>query len=51
VEICCASPQEISGRALYDEDVLRERRGMADFTGYAVVAGTHPPPVCREMVE
>lgn len=51
VEICCAPPGELSGRALYDEDVLRERRGITDFASYAVVPGTHPPPVCREMVE
>jgi citronellol/citronellal dehydrogenase len=51
VEICCAPLDEISGRALYDEDVLRERRGITDFASYAVVSGTLPPPVCREMVE
>ena len=51
VEICCASANEMSGRALYDEDVLRERRGLTDFSGYSLVPGTHPPPVCREMVE
>jgi citronellol/citronellal dehydrogenase len=51
VEICSAPQDEISGHALYDEDVLRERRGITDFASYAVVAGTLPPPVCREMVE
>ncbi len=51
VEICCADGERVSGRALYDEDVLRELCGKEDFTGYAVVAGTTPPPVCREMVE
>lgn len=51
VEICAAPPAELTGRALYDEEVLRERRGVADFSRYAVVPGTHPPPVCREMVE
>jgi citronellol/citronellal dehydrogenase len=51
VEICCAPPAELTGRALFDEDVLRERRGTKDFSGYAVVAGSNPPPVCREMVE
>jgi citronellol/citronellal dehydrogenase len=51
VEICCAPPAELSGRALYDEEVLRERRGLRDFSSYSVVAGTTPPPVCREMVE
>jgi citronellol/citronellal dehydrogenase len=51
VEICCAPPAELTGRALYDEEVLRERRGDTDFARYAVVPGTTPPPVCREMVE
>jgi citronellol/citronellal dehydrogenase len=51
VEICCAPPAELSGRALYDEEVLSERRGVRDFSTYSVVAGTNPPPVCREMVE
>jgi citronellol/citronellal dehydrogenase len=51
VEIACAPPAELSGRALYDEEVLRERRGVTDFSGYAVVAGATPPPLCRELVE
>jgi citronellol/citronellal dehydrogenase len=51
VEICCAPPAELSGRALYDEEVLSERRGVRDFSTYSVVTGTNPPPVCREMVE
>ena len=51
VEICCADAAKISGRALYDEEVLRELRGMNDFGSYSVVPGTTPAPVCREMVE
>jgi len=51
VEICCADAERVSGRALYDEEVLRELRGAADFSAYSVVPGTTPPPVCREMVE
>ena len=51
LEIVCAPPAELTGRALYDEDILRERRGTTDFSGYAVVAGATPPPICREMVE
>ncbi len=51
VEIACAPPGELTGRALYDEDVLRERRGLTDFSRYSVVPGTTPPPICREMVE
>ncbi len=50
-EIVCAPPAELTGRALYDEDVLRERLGLNDFSRYSVVPGTHPAPVCREMVE
>jgi hypothetical protein len=51
VEICCADPAKVSGRALYDEDVLREFRSTTHFGSYSVVPGTTPAPVCREMVE
>ena len=51
VEICCAPPAGLSGRALYDEEILRERRGVTNFDSYSVVPGTTPAPVCREMVE
>jgi citronellol/citronellal dehydrogenase len=51
VEICCAPAEKVSGRALYDEDVLRDLRGVNDFASYSVVAGTTPAPVCRAMVE
>ena len=51
VEICCAEKTKVSGRALYDEDVLRELRSVSGFEGYSVVPGTTPAPVCREMVE
>jgi citronellol/citronellal dehydrogenase len=50
-EICAAPPAELSGRALYDEEILRERRGDVDFARYSVVPGTTPAPVCREMIE
>ena len=50
-EICAAPFEAFSGRAVYDEEVLRERLGVTDFSRYAVVPGTNPPPVCREMVE
>ncbi len=36
-------PSECSGNAFYDEDVLREE-GVEDFSRYAVVDGTEPPP-------
>ncbi len=51
VELCCAPALTLSGRAMYDEEVLAERRGVTDFSSYSVVPGTRPPPVCREMVE
>jgi citronellol/citronellal dehydrogenase len=51
VEICCADPTRVSGRAWYDEDVLAELRSIKDFSAYSVVPGTTPAPVCREMVE
>jgi citronellol/citronellal dehydrogenase len=51
VEICCADLATVSGRALYDEDVLREMRSISEFSTYSVVPGTTPAPVCREMVE
>jgi hypothetical protein len=51
VEICCADAPKVSGRALYDEEALRELRGASDFAAYSVVPGTTPAPVCREMVE
>ena len=48
VELCAS---QVTGRAVYDEDVLRELRGLREFGSYSVVPGTTPPPVCREMVE
>lgn len=51
VEICCADLARVSGRALYDEEVLREFRPAANLADYSVVPGTTPAPVCREMVE
>ncbi|MCA1826660.1 MAG: SDR family oxidoreductase [Myxococcales bacterium] len=51
VEICCAEPSRVTGRAFYDEEVLRELRGVSEFSTYSVVPGTTPAPVCREMVE
>src|SRR5260370_743767 len=49
VAICCAEAAPVSGRAFYDEDVLRELRGAADFSAYSVVAGAHPAPRCRAL--
>ncbi len=44
------NPSELTGRALYDEDILRES-GVTDFDRYAVVPGTKPPPLSKAMVE
>jgi citronellol/citronellal dehydrogenase len=38
------APSEITGKALLDEDFLR-KEGVTDFSGYAVVPGTNPPPI------
>jgi citronellol/citronellal dehydrogenase len=51
VELCCADGARVTGRAWYDEDVLRELKRVGDFSTYSVVPGTTPAPVCREMVE
>lgn len=37
-------PASVTGRALLDEDFLRED-GVSDFSGYACVPGTNPPRV------
>ena len=50
-EIVCAPPAELTGRALYDEEVLRERLGLTDFSRYSVVPGATAPPACRDLVE
>jgi citronellol/citronellal dehydrogenase len=42
---------DLTGRAVYDEDILRERRGLSDFSAYSCTPGANPPPLCREMVE
>jgi citronellol/citronellal dehydrogenase len=51
VAICCAPAERVSGRALYDEEALRELSGVSDFSAYSAVAGTTPAPFCREMIE
>ena len=37
-------PAELTGQALIDEDFLRSE-GVTDFSGYACVPGTNPPPI------
>jgi citronellol/citronellal dehydrogenase len=51
VEICCADPSRVTGRALYDEEALGELKGVTGFAAYSAVPGTTPAPFCREMVE
>ncbi|MFN7130962.1 MAG: SDR family oxidoreductase [Myxococcales bacterium] len=48
--IVTAPHDKFTGRALYDEDVLRES-GVSDFAPYSVVPGSDPAPLCRALVE
>lgn len=41
VAIVTSNPQELTGRALLDEEILREK-GETDFSKYACVPGTEP---------
>ncbi len=41
--ILIREPSECTGNAYYDEEVLKEE-GVTDFSKYAVVEGTEPPP-------
>ncbi len=41
--ILIREPSECTGNAYYDEEVLEEE-GVTDFSKYAVVEGTEPPP-------
>lgn len=41
-------PSARTGQALYDEDVLREA-GVTDFSKYALVPGTNPPPFSKAL--
>lgn len=47
--IVTRKPSEFTGRAVYDEDVLKEI-GIHDFSKYAVVPGTEPPPFSKFLV-
>ncbi|MBI2890375.1 MAG: SDR family oxidoreductase [Nitrospirae bacterium] len=44
--IVTRNPSDLTGRALLDEDVLREA-GVTDFSKYAVVPGTNPEPISK----
>ncbi len=44
LELVCKDPSEMTGQALTDEDVLKSA-GVTDFSKYAVIEGTNPPPI------
>jgi citronellol/citronellal dehydrogenase len=44
LELVCREPSRTTGQALLDEEILREA-GVEDFSKYAVVPGTEPPPI------
>ncbi|MCB9770078.1 MAG: SDR family oxidoreductase [Candidatus Omnitrophica bacterium] len=44
LELVCKPPSEMTGQALTDEEVLKSV-GVTDFSKYAVVEGTEPPPI------
>lgn len=44
LELVCKNPSEMTGQALTDEEVLRSV-GVTDFSKYAVVEGSNPPPI------
>ncbi|MBI2898565.1 MAG: SDR family oxidoreductase [Planctomycetes bacterium] len=50
IAIVSRPPAERTGQALYDEDVLREA-GIADFSRYALVPGSTPPPFSKTLAE
>lgn len=43
-------PSECTGKAYYDEDVLREE-DISDFSRYALVPGSNPPPFSKMLVK
>ncbi|MBI2060420.1 MAG: SDR family oxidoreductase [Nitrospirae bacterium] len=47
--IVTRKPSEYTGRAVMDEDVLKEI-GITDYSKYAVVPGTNPPPFSKFLV-
>lgn len=44
LELVTRDPKRTTGKALFDEEVLREG-GVTDFDRYACVPGTTPPPI------
>ncbi len=48
--IVTREPSSCTGNAFYDEDVLREE-GITDFSKYAVVEGTEPPPFSAALFD
>jgi citronellol/citronellal dehydrogenase len=49
-EILSRDPRTFSGRALYDEDLLRAA-GVEDFSEYAVVEGADPGPMSAQLFD
>jgi citronellol/citronellal dehydrogenase len=50
LEVLSREPAKCTGHAYYDEDVLREM-GVNDFSKYAVVPGTNPPPFSKLLLK
>ena len=50
LEILSRDPTTCTGNAFYDEEVLREA-GVEDFSDYAVVEGSDPPPLSAMMFD
>ncbi|MFC6732930.1 MULTISPECIES: SDR family oxidoreductase [unclassified Haladaptatus] len=49
-EILSRDPDECTGNAFYDEEVLREA-GVTDFSPYSVVEGASPPPLSAQFFD
>lgn len=47
--ILSREPSQCTGRAYYDEDVLKES-GVSDFSKYSVVSGANPAPLSRMII-
>lgn len=50
LEIVSRDPADCTGNAFYDEDVLRDA-GVEEFSDYAVVEGSDPPPLSAGMFD
>lgn len=50
LEVLSRDPDEFTGNALYDEDVLRDA-GVEEFSDYAVVEGADPGPTSARLFD